>query len=83
MIGREITDWLEAHPINQAMRRQVTECAHTRLDMIGIDLGTRGAEVKMLDYACGNGFYSRVNNSPCAGGRNAMTDENHRCSHHT
>jgi hypothetical protein len=63
---RAITDWFEARPINQAMRRQVTECAHARLDTIGIDFNASGAEVKMLDYACGNGFYSRVNTSSCA-----------------
>ena len=64
-----IIDWFEGRPINKAMREKVAQCIRGRLDIIGVEWTSSGAEVKMLDYACGNGFLSRVRRPTIAVGR--------------
>jgi len=60
--------------MNEAMRKQLTDCVRARLDTIDIKWSTCGAEVKMLDYACGNGFFSRVSTSLYPTGLGATAD---------
>lgn len=55
-----MTDWFEERPLNEAMREKIAQCIRARLDIIGLSWSSSGAGVKMLDYACGNGFLSRV-----------------------
>jgi hypothetical protein len=55
-----MVDWFEARPINQAMSDNMSQCVRARLDTIGIESIGSGANVRLLDYACGSGFLSRV-----------------------
>jgi hypothetical protein len=51
--------WFEARPINIASREGLTAKLRQRIDFVGIEKN-RGGNVRMLDYACGSGFMSRV-----------------------
>jgi hypothetical protein len=61
-----MSDWFEERPINKANRQRVADTIHSRLSFVGVewvktpdDMQTR-KEVRMLDYACGPGFLSKV-----------------------
>ena len=61
-----MADWFEESPTNKASRQKLAQNIRDKLSFVGIDWakspdGTlTGKEVKMLDYACGPGFLSRV-----------------------
>jgi hypothetical protein len=56
-----MSDWFENRPTNKVMRLKLAQCIAQRLDMIGIESANLSTgDVKMLDYACGTGFLSRV-----------------------
>ncbi|KAH7400997.1 S-adenosyl-L-methionine-dependent methyltransferase [Phaeosphaeria sp. MPI-PUGE-AT-0046c] len=56
-----IADWFEHRPINKASRTALAEKLRSRFDFVGIEWADQnGAEVRMLDYACGPGFLSRL-----------------------
>lgn len=56
-----IADWFEHRPINATNRAAFADEIRARLDFVGIAwAGQRDREVRMLDYACGMGFLSRV-----------------------
>lgn len=62
----EIVDWFEFRPINLKNRKRQAELVHDRLPFVGIDHiispkdTSAPTNVKMLDYACGPGFLSRI-----------------------
>jgi hypothetical protein len=51
--------WFEARPINIAGREGLAAKLRQRVDFVGIEKNGDG-NVRMLDYACGSGFMSRV-----------------------
>jgi hypothetical protein len=58
-----IVDWFENRPINKASREELAQIIQTRRDFIAIDWVSASTDVKMLDYACGPGFLSKVSTS--------------------
>jgi SAM-dependent methyltransferase len=66
-----VSDWFEERPINKTSRQQIASVLGDKVSFVGIDWtkfpdGTKtGKTVRMLDYACGTGFLSRVCRAPC------------------
>jgi hypothetical protein len=53
--------WFEERPTNKVMRSKLAQCIAQRLDMIGVESANSSTgNERMLDYACGTGFLSRV-----------------------
>jgi hypothetical protein len=56
-----MADWFENRPINKVNREKLASSIRARLDFVGVEWAKPDAEVvRMLDYACGPGFLSRV-----------------------
>jgi hypothetical protein len=51
--------WFEARPINIASREGLAAKLRQRVDFVGIEK-REDVQLRMLDYACGSGFMSRV-----------------------
>lgn len=59
-----IVDWFENRPINKANRDKLTQAIQERRDFVAVEWASAHTNVKMLDYACGPGFLSKVRISP-------------------
>lgn len=57
-LQRAMADWFDNRPINKKSRDLQAQALRDRLAFVGLDWAK---QVKMLDYACGPGFLSRVN----------------------
>jgi 2-polyprenyl-3-methyl-5-hydroxy-6-metoxy-1,4-benzoquinol methylase len=57
-----ISDWFEERPINKANRQILAHTIRSKLDFVGVEWAKVPGrkEVRMLDYACGPGFLSKV-----------------------
>ncbi|KAF2027407.1 S-adenosyl-L-methionine-dependent methyltransferase [Setomelanomma holmii] len=55
-----IMDCFEERPINKRSREKLAKSIRERLELVGMDRASSSTEIKMLDYACGDGFLSRL-----------------------
>ncbi|CAG5145310.1 uncharacterized protein ALTATR162_LOCUS1690 [Alternaria atra] len=62
----QVSDWFEERPINKTSRQKLARMTGDRVLFAGVDWakfpeGTQaGSKVRMLDYACGPGFLSKI-----------------------
>jgi hypothetical protein len=79
-----IADWFENRPINKANRSALASSIRARLDFVGVEWSRSSTDgVRMLDYACGPGFLSRVSIFHTATTPSPSLTIDVRYSHHT